>query len=114
VALPGGRDTDPAGPAVTARLEEVQVGADRAAATIAAEGDGNLVFARTFFNDWHARVDGRPVPIAVANARDLAVAVPKGRHHVEIEYDRSPFRRGVGLQAAALLLAAAVAARPRR
>ena len=52
----------------------------------------------------------QPVPVTVANARDLAVAVPAGRHRVEIEYDRRPFRRGVAFQAAALLAALAVAA----
>ena len=31
----------------------------------------------------------------VANARELAVAVPAGRHRVEFEYDPTPFRWGV-------------------
>jgi hypothetical protein len=114
VALPGRRDEDPAGPIVAAALEMEHVGADRAAAIVEAEGAGHLLFARTFFPAWRARVDGRPAPIAVANARDLAVAVPAGRHRVEFEYDRSPFRLGVALQAAAFALAAAVAARASR
>jgi hypothetical protein len=42
--------------------------------------------------------------VLVANARDLAVAVPAGDHHVEFEYDRTPFLRGVILQATAFLL----------
>jgi hypothetical protein len=114
VALPGRRDEGPAGPLVAATLETEHVGADHAAATVEAEGAGHLLFARTFFPAWRARVDGRPVPIAVANARDLAVAVPAGGHRVEFEYDRSPFRLGVALQAVAFALAAAVAARASR
>jgi len=61
-----------------------------------------------------ARLDGLPAPVVVANARDLAVAVPAGRHRVEFEYDPAPFRRGVALEAAALLAAAAIAAGTRR
>ncbi len=113
VALPGRRDEDPAGPFTAATIETEHVGADRAEATVEAEGAGHLLFARTFFPAWRARVDDRPAPIAVANARDLAVAVPAGRHRVEFEYDRSPFRLGVALQAAALALTAAIAARTR-
>ena len=71
---------------------------------------GHVIFSRTYFPAWRARVDGQTAPVVVANARDLAVAVPAGRHRVEFEYDRSPFRRGVALQAGALLVAAILAA----
>ncbi len=47
--------------------------------------------------------------MTVANARDLAVAVPAGRHRVELAWDRGPFRRGVAIQAAAFLAALGVA-----
>jgi hypothetical protein len=60
-------------------------------------------------------VDGRDAPVLVANARDLAVAVPAGEHRVEIRWDERPFVRGVILQGAALLflvLAAASRGRP--
>ncbi len=113
VAFPGARDEDPAGPPSPAAVAVEALRADRAAATVEAAAAGHLLFSRTFFPSWRARVDGAPSPVGVANARDLAVAVPAGRHRVEIEYDRRPFRRGVAIQAAALLsaLAAAVAAR---
>jgi len=114
VALPGDAAVDPAGPGAGARIEIASVEADRAAATLDADGDGHLVFSRTFFPSWRARLDGRPVPVAVANARDLAVPVPAGRHRVEIEWDRFPFRAGVALEAAALLAASLVAAAARR
>lgn len=113
VALPGRRDEDP-GPFAPARIETDRIGADRAAATIDAEAAGYLLFSRTFFPAWRARVDGRVAPVVVANARDLAVAVPAGRHRVEFEFDRTPFRLGVALQAGALVLAAVAAAAARR
>ncbi len=114
VALRGDAAVDPAGPGPGARIELASVEADRAAATLEADGDGHLVFSRTFFPSWRARLDGRPVPVAVANARDLAVSVPAGRHRVEIEWDRFPFRAGVALEAAALLAASLVAVAARR
>ena len=113
VALPGRSAADPTAPPVPARVQVESAEADRAAATVEAEGDGHLIFSRTFFPSWHARLDGRPAPVVVANARDLAVAVPRGKHRIEFEWDGGPFRRGVTLEAAALLGAAVLAAATR-
>jgi hypothetical protein len=109
VALPGNAPVDAAGAPVAARVEAEALDAGRAAATVEAEADGHLVFSRTYFPAWRALLDGRPAQVLVANARDLAVAVPAGSHRVEFEYDAAPFRRGVALQAAAFVLAAGVA-----
>ena len=114
VAIPGRPDRDPAGTFVGATLSGESVGADHGAATVDAEGSGYLVFSRTYFPAWRARLDGERVPVVVANARDLGVAVPAGRHRVELDYDRTPFRLGVALQAAAVLFAVATAAAARR
>ncbi len=110
IAVPGRRNEDPEQDPVSGALSAATVGADRAGATVEAQGPGHVIFSRTYFPAWRARVDGQAAPVLVANARDLAVAVPAGRHRVEFEYDRSPFRRGVALQAGALLVAAILAA----
>jgi hypothetical protein len=110
VALPGGRDEDPAGAASAARLAIETAGPDRAAVVVDADSSGFLVFSRTYFPAWRARIGGVRVPLTVANARELAVAVPAGRSRIELEYDRRPFRRGVALQAAGLLAGVGVAA----
>ena len=109
-------DADPSGPPTAATVAVESIGADHAAAAVDAAGPGHLLFSRTFFPAWKARVDGAPARVAVANARDLAVEVSAGQHRVEIAYDRGPFRQGVAIQAAAFLaaLGVAVAARPRR
>jgi len=109
-------DADPSGPPSAASVAVESIGADHAAAAVEAAGPGHLIFSRTFFPAWKARVDGEPARVTVANARDLAVEVSAGKHRVEIAYDRGPFRRGVAIQAAAFLaaLGVAVAARPRR
>jgi hypothetical protein len=111
VAFPGPRDEDPdtTRAVAPAQVAIERIGADSAAATVDAAAPGHLIFSRTFFPAWRARVDGAPAPLTVANARDLAVAVPAGRHKVEIAYDRAPFRRGVAIQAAAFLAALSVA-----
>jgi hypothetical protein len=99
-----------------ARVLPEAVEADRAEARVEADAPGFLIFSRTSFPSWRARLDGRPAPTLVANARDLAVAVPAGSHRIEFEWDRSPFFRGVAIQAAALafLLAAALLGRQRQ
>ena len=114
VVLPGREDGAGAALASEAKVEAQAIEADRAAARVEARGPGHLLFSRTYFSAWKARLDGRPAPVLVANARDLAVAVPAGSHRVEFEYDRGPFSRGVGLQAAALLFVLAAALVPRR
>ena len=113
VALPGRRDEDPGeGEAAErgGRLLSRRSHAEAAEAVVEARTPGTVVFARTYFPAWRARIDGMPAPVLVANARDVAVAVPPGRHVVEFAWDASPFRRGVALQAAGLLTALAAAA----
>ncbi len=110
IALPGPRDEGPSGPGSTGSVRAATIDAARARAQTDAHGAGYLLFSRTFFPAWKARIDGSPAPVVVGNARDLAVAVPAGRHEVVFEYDRAPFRLGVALQAAAVLAAALVTA----
>ncbi|HEY6929385.1 MAG TPA: hypothetical protein VJA66_06895, partial [Thermoanaerobaculia bacterium] len=110
-----GADRDAPRESSRAILSNVRVAADRASADVDADRPGHLLFSRTFFRSWKSRLDGAPAPTLVANGRDLAVAVPPGRHHVEFEYDRRPFVRGVVLQLAAFLaIAFGIAATRRR
>ncbi len=110
IVLPGRSDRGPEGPERRGTLSAPRVEADAASTDVAAENAGHVIFGRTYFSAWKARLDGRRVPVLVANARDLAVAVPAGNHHVEFEYDRAPFHRGVILQTAAFLVIAVAAA----
>lgn len=113
VVLPGRIDHTAVDSSLPARLATRRIEPDHAEARVEAEAAGHLLFSRTFFTAWRARVDGRPVPVLVANARELAVAVPAGAHEVAIWYDRGPFRRGVLLQALAFLAVASAARFPR-
>ena len=102
VALPGTPgETAPEGAA--AAVTPLTIRADFASADVAAVSPGHLVFSRTYFRTWKAEIDGEPSTVLVANARDLAVPVPAGSHHVTFAWDRAPFHRGVATQAAAFL-----------
>jgi hypothetical protein len=48
--------------------------------------NGYLVAVEAYDPAWRARVDGRPVPVLRANVAFRAVAVPAGRHRVELVY----------------------------
>jgi hypothetical protein len=103
VVLPGRENRGPAGPPAAGSLSAAQSRADGASASVEAAAPGHVILGRTYFPAWKARLDGREAPVLVANARDLAIAVPAGIHRIEFRYDRAPFQRGVVLQAAALL-----------
>ena len=109
VVLPGRTAQDPSGPAAAAALSAASVAPDAAEIAVEAAAPGHVVFSRTFFPAWTATVDGAAAPVVVANARDLAVAVPAGKHRVALAWDAAPFRRGVAVQALALAAAALLA-----
>jgi uncharacterized membrane protein YfhO len=71
---------------------------------VVAPAPGHLVWSRTFFPGWKAILDETPVRVLLANGRDLAVAVPPGRHRLRIYWNPGTFRTGVVIQAAVLLL----------
>lgn len=103
VVLPGRSNSSAVGSTSTAASSDIRIGNNRATATIDATGAGHVLFSRTYFGAWKARVDGEPAPVLVANARDLAVKVERGRHRIEFEYDRRPFRAGVAIQTVVFL-----------
>ncbi|HZI67585.1 MAG TPA: hypothetical protein VFF17_13560 [Thermoanaerobaculia bacterium] len=105
VVLPGPKDEGPGPVPSPAYLLERVLEADRALVDVDAGAPGHMIFSRTFFPAWKGRLDGSPVPVLLANGRDLAVAVPPGKHRVEIFWNPASFRRGVVLQGLALLAA---------
>ncbi|HMA19117.1 MAG TPA: hypothetical protein VKS03_11820, partial [Thermoanaerobaculia bacterium] len=110
VVLPGARD-DPAAPqAPAAELVPRALEPDRAQVDVDAPAAGHLVWSRTFFPAWKATLDGSPARVLLANGRDLAVAVPGGRHRVEVAWSSVTFRLGVLFQAIASLAALTIVA----
>lgn len=67
-----------------------------------------LVVGDSFFPGWHARVDGSPSPILLANGLVRGVVVPGGRHVVSLGYHPRSFHvglvvSGIGMLGAVLL-----------
>jgi hypothetical protein len=54
--------------------------------TVDAEGDGYLVVADADQVGWQATVDGEPAELLAADQGVVAVAVPEGRHTVQLRY----------------------------
>jgi uncharacterized membrane protein YfhO len=63
-----------------------------------------LVIAETFFPDWQAKVDGKPVPVLRGNAAQLALGVPAGAHEVTLVFDGRGYGAGKLVTALSVLL----------
>jgi uncharacterized membrane protein YfhO len=84
---------------------------DRAQVDVAAPSEGHVVWSRTFFPNWKATIDGSPTRVLLANGRDVAIAVPAGRHRIRVFWDPNTFRIGVVIQALAMLVGVAAGVR---
>jgi hypothetical protein len=109
VVLPGKRDEPPGPPSAPASIRVRALEEGRAAVDLLATASGHLLWSRTFFPGWKATLDGSPVRLELANGRDVALAVPAGRHRAEIWWNPSTFRFGTLFQALALAAAVALA-----
>ncbi len=90
-----------------ARIVSWQFGAQRAIVTVETPGPGMVVIAQAYYHNWKARVDGRPARLWRANYAFQAVAVPAGRHEVQLDYQDKAFRVGAIISGLAVLACAA-------
>ena len=86
------------GPVGASRVVERR--ADRVVLEAEMEAPGYVVLLDGFAEGWRARIDGRPAALLRANAVFRAVAVPPGRHRIEMTYRPSWCLIGLGLSAA--------------
>ena len=61
----------------------------------AANEDGILVLADSFYPGWDAYVDGKKAKIFKANHFFRAVPIPKGEHRIEFRYQPQSFKLGL-------------------
>jgi len=80
-----------------------QFGAQQAHLTVEAPARALVVVAQGFYHDWHAYVDGKPVPLLRANHAFQAVEVPAGQHEITLRYEDWAFRLGAAISALTLL-----------
>ncbi len=105
--------TPGAEPGVMASLAQLVVEPNRLAVTVATPQPAFLLWQRAWLPHYRATIDGVGVDIEIANLHRIAVAVPAGRHEVEIAVDAGPWRRSWWLAGVGLVLALAVAVRGR-
>lgn len=74
-------------PGEAAAAEYRALGAKRARITVDAPGPSVVLIRNLHDVNWRATVDGRPAPLLQANYLLQAVAVPGGRHAIDLEYD---------------------------
>jgi hypothetical protein len=110
----GAQRAAPAGFAGASRVR--RLAPDRLTLDVEASSPGFVVLADAFDPGWRALVDGRPAPVHRANVAFRAVAVPGGRHVVEMSYRPRSAARGLTLSGAGLvaMLAVALTGRARR
>jgi len=90
-----------AGGTGTVRIAELF--GDRVRLEADVDAPGVVVLVDAWDPGWRAWIDGRPTEVLRANAAFRAVAVPAGRHVVEMRYRPWPVLAGLSLSAAGLL-----------
>ena len=86
-----------------AKVVSQQFRAQRVDLAIDASAPALVVIAQSYYHDWHAFVDGKPVPLLRANHAFQAVEVPAGRHEITLRYVDWMFRLGTIISALTLL-----------
>jgi hypothetical protein len=81
---------------------------DRVQIDVRLEQPGYLVLLDTYDPGWRATVDGSGAPVVPANTAFRAVAVPAGRHRVELVYRPRALAFGLGLSLATGLALGAI------
>jgi hypothetical protein len=93
-----------------ARVEELVVGGRRIVARVDAEGPVVVASSQPAIPGWRVELDGdRVQPLSIHGAF-LGVAVPAGRHRLELVYAPVSWRVGLGLAALGVLFSVALVA----
>ncbi len=98
-----------------AKIISQQFAAQQAQLVVEAPAPALVVVAQAFYHDWRAFVDGKPVPILLANHAFQALQVPAGRHNITLRYEDGAFRTGAAVSILTLLgCLAGLFTKPRR
>lgn len=99
-----------------ARILSAELSDERYRVRVESETPVQLVLADAPYPGWRAWVDGAPVTITPANLLSKSVALPSGRHEVEIAFESRSFRLGAWITVSTIvvLAVAGLVARRRR
>jgi hypothetical protein len=87
----------------TGAVQIAELFGDRVRLEAAADAPGIVVLVDAWDPGWRAWIDGRPTQVLRANGAFRGVAVPAGRHVIEMRYRPWPVLAGLSLSAAGLL-----------
>jgi uncharacterized membrane protein YfhO len=99
-------------PATPPSLDLVRpAGNTRLTVDVATDARGVVVVADAWYPGWVATVDGEAAPLFPVDGLFRGIEVPEGEHTIELSYRPRPLIWGLGISAAALLIALAGAVR---
>jgi hypothetical protein len=85
-------------------VEVIEETTTRLRARVAAAAPALVVWSRTYFGAWRARVDGQAAELQVADGHLVGVPVPAGSHDVEIRWSSTPLLAGIFVSLVALAI----------
>lgn len=91
-----------------AQIRDLRPEGERLRLVVEASDDAVVMINESYFNAWHATVDGVALRVFPVNVDRLGIVVPRGRSEVEIAFGRQ--RRAVGIAAFVSLFALVFAA----
>jgi hypothetical protein len=91
---------------VRGKIIEPDFGAERIRFKTSSPEAALVVISQSYYHNWHAFVDGTPVPLLRANYGFQALQVPAGVHQVNLNYIDEKFRVGLALSLGTLLICA--------
>ncbi|MGD0744234.1 MAG: YfhO family protein [Verrucomicrobiota bacterium] len=86
-----------------ARVLKSHFGIQSADIEVEADAPSLVVVAQTWYHNWRAEVDGKPVRLLRANDAFQSVEIPEGRHRVQLFYRDRAFDTGAVISLLALL-----------
>lgn len=89
--------TEPATAPLTAKIVPEAVQPEYLRLQVETAESGILNLALINYPGWHARIDGQPTALLLADTVMVAIPLQAGRHTVELTYDPFSFRLGLGL-----------------
>jgi hypothetical protein len=89
-------------------VQELRYGSSSQSWAVEATAPALLILSETWYPGWQARVNGAAQPVLRVNGAQRAVAVPAGASTVELRFLPQPWRWGLFLFGAGLVLAAVV------
>ncbi len=91
-----------------AKILSPQYSPQRLTMVVEADAPAMVVVAQAYYHAWKAYVDGQSTPLWRANYAFQALAVPAGRHQVNLVYEDRVFRYGIVISIAALVVCAVI------